>query len=236
MARPPPPRPCASPSRPRPDPDAGHGPGGHGPGAGLRRLSHRQRTSAADRHRRPHRAVAPRLRSALLAIPALLAGACASDRGGDAAALRRAFADARTGLLPTATAYARPEQAPMPASLPAVSRGLPAAAVSRPMVAAQLLGARPEMVRRWWGEPALRRIEGLAEIWRYDGPACALDLLLYPEPGGLRVAHAAARASGIEMRTEAACLGGLGQSQGQAGSPFPARDRAAPEARRVDGG
>lgn len=93
----------------------------------------------------------------------------------------------------------------------------PAAAGGRPAVAAELLGLGPELLRRWLGEPALRRAEGQAEVWLYAGDACALDLVLYPEagsgPGGgmgrLRVGHAAARAIGAEPRTEAHCLGEL---------------------------
>ena len=76
----------------------------------------------------------------------------------------------------------------------------------RPSSAADLLGAGPETLRRWLGEPALRRPEGGAEVWLYAGPGCALDLILYPAGHGLAVAHAAARAQGAEQRTEATCL------------------------------
>jgi hypothetical protein len=78
---------------------------------------------------------------------------------------------------------------------------------TRPASAADLLGAGPEALRRWLGEPALRRPEGNAEVWLYAGPGCALDLVLYPAGHGLSVAHAAARAQGAEQRTETACLG-----------------------------
>jgi hypothetical protein len=77
------------------------------------------------------------------------------------------------------------------------------------VVAAQLLRAAPETLRRWLGEPSLRRREGTAEIWLYAGADCALDLILYPEAGTLRVAHAAARANGATAQTEGACLGQL---------------------------
>ena len=79
-------------------------------------------------------------------------------------------------------------------------------------------------LRRWLGEPSLRRIEGGAEVWLYAGTACALDLVLYPDSGRLRVAHASARASGTEPRTEAGCLQDLAARPGTA---RPAVDRGA---------
>jgi hypothetical protein len=83
----------------------------------------------------------------------------------------------------------------------------------RPSSAADLLGAGPETLRRWLGEPALRRPEGGAEVWLYAGPGCALDLILYPAGHGLSVAHAAARAQGAEQRTEATCLAEIADAQ-----------------------
>lgn len=108
--------------------------------------------------------------------------------------------EAEAGLRP---AGFTPPAAPLPAGVP-------------PATASELLGAGPEVLRRRLGEPALRRIEGTAEIWLYAGPACALDLVLYPERGGLRVAHAAARAAGAENRTEAECLRELGHASPRA--------------------
>lgn len=166
----------------------------------------------------------------LLVLLAILPGACAGSREADGEALRLAFTDARTGFLPAGTAVSASGPGQALVAMPAGPRGRTAMVSSRPMAAAQLLGAGSDAVRRWWGEPAFRRIEGEAEVWRYDGPACALDLLLYPELGGLRVAHAAARASGIEARTEAACLGGLGQPAAQAGRLAPMGERAVPGA------
>jgi hypothetical protein len=77
-------------------------------------------------------------------------------------------------------------------------------------------------LRRWLGEPNLRRPEGPAEIWLYAGQDCALDLILYREGSGLRVAHAAARASGATPQTEATCLRHL--STAAAGRPVPAAE------------
>jgi hypothetical protein len=77
-----------------------------------------------------------------------------------------------------------------------------------PSQAAQLLGQPPATVRRLLGEPRLRRKEGDAEIWLYQGLFCHLDLMMYGDASSpeLRVTYATARAAGAERRTEAACL------------------------------
>lgn len=140
--------------------------------------------------------MAPRLALLLLLCPV---GACASpeDR---AAELRLAFERGQAqfaAVMPAATAPARP----LPTAAPVLVDATP-----MPVSAPQLLGLGPEPLRRWLGEPSLRRAEGEAEVWLYAGPACALDLVLYPQGGRLRVAHASARANGAEPRTEAHCL------------------------------
>ncbi|MXP64824.1 hypothetical protein E0493_15840 [Roseomonas sp. M0104] len=81
-----------------------------------------------------------------------------------------------------------------------------------PIRATQLLGQSPSTLRRWLGEPSLRRKEGEAQIWLFQTPFCHLDVVLDREdaPGSpLRVSYAAARAAGTERRTEAACLSEL---------------------------
>lgn len=88
---------------------------------------------------------------------------------------------------------------------PAASAGL------RPSETSGLLGAPPEVLVGWLGEPRLRRSEDGAEIWLYQAQACHLDVVLYPEAGRLRVAYAAARATGTQRQTEAGCLRELGQ-------------------------
>jgi len=158
--------------------------------------------------------MAPRLRLLLLAsLPqaSLLAGGCAPEAT-PALALSQAFETGRATLGPTLILSADPPG-------------------TRPAAARELLGAGPEALRRWLGEPNLRRTEGAAEVWLYTASACALDLVLYPQRDGLRVAHAAARASGAEARTEAACLRELAALPGQrpipaAGAP-PVADRGA---------
>jgi hypothetical protein len=94
-----------------------------------------------------------------------------------------------------------------------------------------LMGAAPETLRRWLGEPQLRRKEGPAEVWLYAGSACALDLVLYPSAGGLRVGHAEARASGAAPRTEQHCLQELAASGRPGGPVLPMADAAGRSAR-----
>ncbi|MBX6747460.1 MAG: hypothetical protein IRY87_35975 [Acetobacteraceae bacterium] len=133
--------------------------------------------------------MAPRLRMLLALLPA----ACASAEEREAAAFQAAIASSRASLAALAPEAAAPASPPPSQTLPGTA-------------AALFLGTAPETVQRRLGEPSLRRVEGSAEIWLYAGDACALDLVLYPGPGGLRVGHAAARASGTESVTEADCL------------------------------
>jgi hypothetical protein len=155
--------------------------------------------------------MAPRLRLLLLL---LLPTGCAAGEA-PTAELRAALDQGRASLaamgqlVPAALPMADP---PPNAVTPGDATAWPhrGARPGRPRAAAQLLGAGPGELRRWLGEPTLRRAEGAAEVWLYAGGGCALDLILYREaPGGLRVAHAAARANGAEPRTEAACLGAI---------------------------
>ncbi|WP_159994849.1 hypothetical protein [Roseomonas sp. 18066] len=81
-----------------------------------------------------------------------------------------------------------------------------------PQSATQLLGQSPDAVRRWLGEPRLRRNEGNAQVWLYQGQFCNLDVVMDRDDTAgspLRVSYAAARASGTERRTEAACMSEL---------------------------
>lgn len=43
------------------------------------------------------------------------------------------------------------------------------------------------------GQPDFTRSDPPAEIWQYRGVSCVLDLFLYPEGSGMRVAHATSR-------------------------------------------
>jgi len=181
--------------------------------------------------------MAPRLRLLLLLLPA----GCAAPGDRETVAMRSALESGQASLVAVAPPLvlvgttARPVPLPHQPTTrherpPAAGRFDPAG--SHPASAAELLGAGPETLRRWLGEPALRRPEGGAEVWLYAGPGCALDLILYPGGHGLSVAHAAARAQGAEQRTEAACLDELAAAQDA--RPIPAAIGAVP--RRMDQG
>lgn len=160
------------------------------------------------------------LRGGLLAAAMVLAAfpaACGARRE-DArlAALEAGMASARASLsvlsspapsAPPATVAAAP---PPPAFRVALPRPSPAAG-ARPLSASELVGAGPDALRRWFGDPDLRRPEGDADVMLFLGSGCALDVVLYAEAGAKRVAHAAARADGPAAVTEADCLRGIGR-------------------------
>jgi hypothetical protein len=155
--------------------------------------------------------MAPRLRLLLLLLPV----ACAEER--EALAMRAAIESGQANL----AVFGLPGPPP---ELPATAVPDPGGAMAgagRPDRAAGLLGAPPEALRRWLGEPQLRRPEGRAEVWLYAGTGCALDLVLYPGEAGLRVAHAEARAMGAEPWTEAACLRALAAPDRRAAAVAP---------------
>ncbi|TDH63386.1 hypothetical protein E2C06_05985 [Dankookia rubra] len=159
--------------------------------------------------------MAPRLRLLLMLLPA----GCAAAGDREAVAMRTAMESGQASLVamgppvPMAAAVVRVGTAAQPVFQPGFERpefrhalsGGPAS--GHPASASELLGAGPGALRRWLGEPTLRRPEGNSEVWLYAGTGCALDLVLYPAAHGLSVAHAAARAQGAEKRTEAGCLG-----------------------------
>ncbi|MCW3477757.1 hypothetical protein [Limobrevibacterium gyesilva] len=93
-----------------------------------------------------------------------------------------------------------PEGAPAPvAAEPARPRPVP------PEHVAALIGVGPEAVEAALGAPVLRRAEGTAEVWLYaTAEGCRLDVVLFPEKSGLRVAHASTRTP-VRM-TETSCL------------------------------
>ncbi len=167
----------------------------------------------------------------------MLLGACAQTPGQEAATLAEALEQSRAnlaantpgGLLPPPSQPAPPRQRAQPPR-PRLADEAPG---TRPATAAQLLGALPDVLRRWLGEPTRRRAEGGAEIWLYAGQDCALDLVLYREAGALRVAHAAARANGAAAQTEGACLRQLSAAAGA--RPVPAASEATPASQRDPG-
>jgi hypothetical protein len=143
-------------------------------------------------------------------LPVALLAACGSEPVLDRqAVLDEVLASYRANL-----AGIHPLEAPTVAEA-AASPAMPAL-TGTPTQAQQLLGQPPAVLRRLLGQPRLRRQEGDAEIWLYQGPFCHLDVMLYGDAGGadLRVAYATARAAGAERRTEAACLQELSAQRG----------------------
>ena len=172
----------------------------------------------------------PRLGLMLLLLPIGCAPAPADEAEALAAALQ-ASRGSLAAFAPAAPAVA--PAAPRHAAATARPRNPDEAPGTRPTAAAQLMGAAPEVLRRWLGEPTRRRPEGPAEIWLYAGADCALDVVLYRQGSQLRVAHAAARASGTAAQTEGACLRQI--STAAAGRPVPAAGEASPASRREPG-
>jgi hypothetical protein len=70
---------------------------------------------------------------------------------------------------------------------------------------ARLKGLSPIQVKAVLGHPGFTRRDTPAEIWQYRGRACTIDLFLYDEPGGKRVAHVALR-NGSGPVDEKACF------------------------------
>ncbi len=57
--------------------------------------------------------------------------------------------------------------------------------------AGQMVGATPATLSSAFGPPALRRVDGNAQVWLYHSPVCGLNLILYPDRSGTpRVAEA----------------------------------------------
>jgi hypothetical protein len=70
----------------------------------------------------------------------------------------------------------------------------------------RFLGRSPRQLEAELGAPALVRRENPAEIWQYRGPACVLDLFLYPKDGGPDVVHLEARDLSAEPMAAETCL------------------------------
>ncbi|MGK7861026.1 hypothetical protein [Falsiroseomonas sp. E2-1-a4] len=160
----------------------------------------------------------------------LLGAACAQpDRADPVVVLQEALASHQAslaGIVPRPVA-AGGEGSVAPSTPPAPLPSRNAAAGAPPAMAGQLVGHPPGAVLAWLGEPRLRREEGHAEIWHYQGPQCHLDLFFYRDdaPGaGLLVAFAAARAIGTARRGEAACLQDIAR-----GATAPSVPASAPE-------
>jgi hypothetical protein len=93
--------------------------------------------------------------------------------------------------------------APSVAALPP-----PATPVNPPPDVQQLVGLKGEVLRKWMGDTVFVRHDGIAEIWRFAADTCFLDVFLYREADGLRVAHLDARArQGTQSVLPQTCYG-----------------------------
>lgn len=92
---------------------------------------------------------------------------------------------------------------PSVASLPS-----PATPVNPPSDVRQLIGLKGDALRHWMGKTVFVRHDGIAEIWRFAADTCFLDVFLYRERDGLRVAHLDARArQGNQVVLPQTCYG-----------------------------
>ncbi|HUW81015.1 MAG TPA: hypothetical protein VMV54_09020, partial [Acidocella sp.] len=66
-----------------------------------------------------------------------------------------------------------------------------ATAPALPLNAQGLVGATPAMLNAEFGQPALLRVDGPAQVWLYRSAVCGLNLILYTDHAGVpRVADA----------------------------------------------
>jgi hypothetical protein len=161
-----------------------------------------------------------------LLLALLLPAACAAPEPTDTAQLLQDVLATHQASL--TGIGGRPVAAPVEGTEPGPRATVRAAAAAErpagtvPSMAGQLVGQTPGAVLRWLGEPRLRREEGMAEIWHYQGPQCHLDLVLYREDGGQpdwRVGFASARAVGTARRGEAACLSDIARGAARPSPP-----------------
>ena len=99
------------------------------------------------------------------------------------------------------------EDRPAPTASP-VATGY--AAIARPSAPpSRLDGLRRGEVSDLLGEPSWIRRESRVEVWQYRSATCTLDLYLYLEAGGFRVAHAEARDGDARQVPVETCLGSI---------------------------
>lgn len=166
----------------------------------------------------------------VLFFSALLPTACGESRDqARVAALEAGIASAQASLAilsgtgaptPSAPPFSAPSNpvAAKPVGLSVGASSIRSSSGARPLAVAELLGAGPDALRRWFGDPDLRRPESDAEVQLFLGDGCALDVVLYADASAAkRVAHAAARADGPAAVTEAECLRRLGGRSGGGG-------------------
>jgi hypothetical protein len=53
-----------------------------------------------------------------------------------------------------------------------------------PLSPESLVGSTPAVLNAQFGAPALRRVDGTAQVWLYHSDVCGLNLILYPDRAG----------------------------------------------------
>lgn len=72
---------------------------------------------------------------------------------------------------------------------------------------APLIGSTPAILSAEFGQPALVRVDGTAQVWLYHTTSCGLNLILYPDASGIpRVTLASATDGSAAPETCAASL------------------------------
>ncbi len=70
-----------------------------------------------------------------------------------------------------------------------------------------LVGATPQYLNAAFGQPAILRVDGAAQVWLYHNGGCGLNLILYPDQSGTpRVTMAAPTDDGSDMASCSAAL------------------------------
>jgi hypothetical protein len=64
-------------------------------------------------------------------------------------------------------------------------------------------------LRELFGAPAFVRKDGVAEMWRYDGPGCKAFFFLYPFADALSVRHVETLPRGRDIAADETCLNAL---------------------------
>jgi len=122
-------------------------------------------------------------------MPGEKAAGRARGRGGVAAALLAA------GLLTGCALAPQPSAAPVPAPQ----------AATRPDPAG-MIGADSVALQRLFGPPRLVRRDAPAELWQYQTRDCVVDLFLYQEKDGLRLAYLEARTGAAQVTAPRPCV------------------------------
>jgi len=81
-----------------------------------------------------------------------------------------------------------------------------ASSPSDPVRSSAILGLDGGAVRKLLGEPGLIRHETPAQVWQYRTAGCILDVVLYDQATGPRVAYAEARTAAAEPARTDDCL------------------------------